>query len=100
MREQLLKIAELCLRINEETEFAAFMEIPGHVPWISVSVGKSKEQWDIRLLDAHYVKKDDGVKLNKVISALEVFFKGYELIPTGKKVIPERVIEEYVKVVI
>lgn len=42
MSEKMKTIFDLIMRINEETEFAAFVNIQGHVDKLMISVGKDK----------------------------------------------------------
>lgn len=100
MNEKVLRIAELCLEINQTTEYAAFFDISGHVNAIHLSVRKSKEDYKTILLEALHVSLSrDESKLDEVIAKLEVFLNGYELKPT-RKYLQEKWVEEYETVVI
>lgn len=44
MSEKMKTIFDLIMRINAETEFAAFISISGHVNILKVFIGKNKEE--------------------------------------------------------
>ena len=44
MKEKMKEILDLLIKINEETEFAAFMQLSGHVNSLRVFIGKNKEE--------------------------------------------------------
>lgn len=57
MTEKMKTIFDLIMRINEETEFAAFMHIHGHVNSIVINVCKDKEKlYTVKIYEArlHY----------------------------------------------
>ena len=60
VRKLIGKIADVCMRINQETERAAFCWINGHVSLLSVCVAVSKEDYnnDTAKWDEHYGEKE------------------------------------------
>ena len=44
MKEKMKEVFDLIIKINEETEFAAFVQLSGHVNSLRLFIGKNKEE--------------------------------------------------------
>ena len=51
MNEKLQEIFKLCLRINKETEYAAFFNYSGHVECFDIRVTESKKNYTEMVYD-------------------------------------------------
>ncbi len=51
--EMLAQIFELAMRINLETEFAAFVSVSGHISQISISISKGKKDYFLDKMTKH-----------------------------------------------
>ena len=70
---------ELVLRINRETEYAAFFDFQGHVDCITVSIGKGKneeKEYNNRIYrKTFYARLDAEKTLNNIINELKEFLE-------------------------
>ena len=75
--EKYEEILELALRINRETEYAAFFDFSGHVDHMSVWLGKEKEEcfndWLYR--ETFYSEHDSENRLDDIINELKGFLE-------------------------
>ena len=87
IRKLVGKIADVCLRINQETEYAAFCWVNGHVSLLSACIAVSKEDYnsDIVKWEENYGEKEWTTtkeiiaKLTDRLAALEKFL-GNEIV--------------------
>lgn len=81
IRELVGKICDTCMRINQETERAAFCDLSGHVYLITVNIAASKEDYNNLVMScyAYYgemswnLTKDIIKNLTDRLAALEKF---------------------------
>jgi len=67
------KIIELCIRINNETKFAAFFNYSGHVGMFSSSIRLSKKKWGVMIFDLAFdtFDRENPNRLIEYIKKLE-----------------------------
>ena len=80
MSEKMKTIFDLIMRINEETEFAAFMQVNGHVDRMRVSVCKDKERrYNEKVYEAHFyyagVLKATNRQVEAIVNNLKEFLE-------------------------
>lgn len=84
IRKLVVKICDVCMRINQETERAAFFEMNGHVAGVSAWIAASKKDFNSYIFSApsemvYYgkyswnTKKDIIENLTDRLAALEKF---------------------------
>lgn len=62
------EITMLALLINQTTELAVFVDFPGHVEWLDISIRKSKERFNTILTEdrVSFRRSDPVEKLKKI----------------------------------
>ncbi|MGG4552568.1 hypothetical protein [Paenibacillus humicus] len=62
------EITMLALLINQTTELAVFVDFPGHVGWVEISIRQSKKDYNTTLTEDRVVfHRDDAVNQLKKI---------------------------------
>lgn len=78
-KELIRQIQDVCLRINQYTEYVAFYSFSGHVNNFEVRVGKSKEDFNNDIYRASvYMNIREEDETHNILSEILETLQGYE----------------------